>query len=52
MGLGAMRNVTILSAIVTVVWFNKWTWKNTKITQEEKQQSKVFDETLAEEVIQ
>lgn len=42
----------IISAIVTIIWFKKWTWKTTKITQEEKQQSKVFDETLAEEVIQ
>jgi len=42
----------VISALITMAWFKRWTWKNTKITQEEKQQSKVFDETIVEEVIQ
>lgn len=36
----------VLTALITIIWFMKWTWKNTKLTEEKK-----LDEDVAEEMI-
>lgn len=41
----------ILIAIVSVLWFMKWDWKKTSLTQGDKTAEKIFDEVIMEEGI-